>query len=157
MDKRVILDLDACIECKSCSAVCFYGHGAVLAQEFAGMAQATLPAICRHCDAAACVEACPTSALQKTDGRIVRSSMLCVGCKSCVFACPFGVIEPQLTRHHINKCDGCEDRVAEGKEPRCVVACPAGARKYAEPEEVYKEGLLLLSGRTAGEHPIKRR
>jgi len=47
--------------------------------------------ICRHCEDAPCVSACPQNALKKVDGDLKRSNYLCTGCKTCILACPFGV------------------------------------------------------------------
>lgn len=157
-ESRVVLDLDRCIECKSCSAACFYGHRWMPALGFGDAPKALVPAVCRHCDEPPCVAACPFEALRREEnGAVTRSLVFCRGCGSCVLACPFGVLDSDLTRDQVAKCDLCPDRLRAGAEPRCVAACPAGALHFAPPAAVGNMGLLLIGGRTAGRHPFKRR
>jgi len=158
VEQRVVLNLDRCISCRSCSAACYYGHRGMPNVAFGVVAEGTLPLICRQCEEPACVDACPVNALRKEpSGVTVRSQMLCIGCLSCVYACPFGVISPVLTRRQVAKCDYCEDLLEEGMIPRCVSACTSGALGFCKCDEVSENAPLLLSGRTVGRDPYKRR
>ena len=157
-EKRVILNMDRCVGCRSCSAVCFYSHQGVPSISYGVIREGTLPVVCRQCEEPACVEACPTGALRREESGVVRRSrFLCIGCKSCVYACPFGVIASDLTQHQTAKCDLCEERVVGGGEPRCVSACPSGALRFESAESLEKNGVLLLRGRISGEDPFRRR
>jgi len=125
---------------------------------FGVIQEGTLPVICRQCEEPACVDACPVDALRKEEnGVTVRSRMLCVGCLSCVYACPFGVISPSLTLRQVAKCDYCQDILAEGQLPRCVSACPSGALEFRSCDELSENAPLLLSGRIVGKDEYKRR
>jgi len=158
IEKRVILDMDRCLGCRSCSAACYYSHQDMPNVAYGIIEEGTLPLICRQCEQPACVEACPVDALRReSSGVVKRSRMLCIGCGSCVHACPFGVIHPDLQRHQVAKCDMCEDRVAAGGEPRCVSACAGRALKFESIESMAENKLLLLGGRTSGDHPYRRR
>jgi len=158
IDSRVLLNLDRCVECRSCSAACTYGHRGMPSVAFAATGEASAPMICRQCEDPPCVAACPFEALRREDdGAVVRSLVLCRGCGSCVLACPFGAIDSVTTRDQVAKCDLCEDRVLAGDVPRCVAACSTGALQFAVPEESREMGLLLIGGRTTGKHPFKRR
>ena len=158
IEKRVILNLDRCIGCRSCSSACYYGHRGMPNVTFGVIEEGTLPLICRQCSEPPCVDVCPVHALRMEENGIVkRSRMLCIGCLSCVYACPFGVISPALTLRQVAKCDYCEDLVKEGSSPRCVQACTSGALRFAKTDEPEDNGSLLLSGRITGTNPYKRR
>ncbi len=64
-----------------------------------------------------------------------------------------------MSGHQVAKCDLCADRLAADAqaEPRCVAACPSGALIFADEHQADQIGVELIGGRTAGEHPFKRR
>ncbi len=173
VDKRVLIDLDRCIECRSCAAACHYSHANMPAVQFARSGWALLPVICRQCKGASCVDVCPAEAMVRDANGIVRRRLFrCIGCGSCARACPFGVIPSQLggaptavrspdciSGHKIAKCDLCADRAVDSPEvvPRCVAACPAGALTFADERQAEQLGLHMIGGRTTGEHFFKRR
>jgi len=136
MAKRVYLNLDLCCGCRSCAAACAYGHHLQSLLGHVPLTAAELPLHCLHCDQPACAAACPNEAMKKMeDGTVLRSQFRCVGCRSCTVACPFGVIQPDLSKHVTPKCDLCLDRLAEGEVPRCVATCTSGALSLAEADE----------------------
>jgi Fe-S-cluster-containing dehydrogenase component len=157
--KRVFVDIDRCIACRTCSAACNYRNNEFRSTIGYGdlRENVRLPFICRHCDEPSCLAACPKDAIKKLDnGVIKRMNMLCIGCKSCALACPFGVIEPEVRSYIITKCDLCASRLKEEKEPACVLACPAGALTFEEAEEV-SEKRILVGSSISGHHPLFRR
>jgi anaerobic dimethyl sulfoxide reductase subunit B (iron-sulfur subunit)/Tat-targeted selenate reductase subunit YnfG len=92
------------------------------------------------------------------DGLVLRSSLKCVGCRSCALACPFGAIQPNLTKQVAPKCDLCLDRLAEEEIPRCVATCTAGALTWAEIEEqVEDKNKNLISARLLANFMGRRR
>lgn len=137
VSKRIVLDLDRCIGCGACGAACHVGHDNQTNLVTGKVADvAILPVHCRHCEHPACEEACPAGALYRDEfGFVRRSDLLCIGCKTCALACPFGVIPDAFVRHVSPKCDLCVDRVVEGDIPRCVAACPSGALSFVDLEE----------------------
>lgn len=132
MGKRVYLNLDLCCGCRSCAAACAYGHHVQSLLGHSKLAEkAELPLHCLHCDQPACAAACPNEAIKKReDGIVLRSQFKCVGCSSCAYACPFGVIQPDLSKYITPKCDLCIDR--QGEIPRCVATCTSGALSFEE-------------------------
>ena len=87
---------------------------------------------CNHCNEPVCVKACPTGAMHKRreDGLVHVATDLCIGCSSCAKACPYDAPQLDTQRKVMTKCDGCYDRLAEGKQPICVGSCPLRALDF---------------------------
>jgi Fe-S-cluster-containing dehydrogenase component/formate-dependent nitrite reductase membrane component NrfD len=83
---------------------------------------------CNHCDNAPCVTICPTVALFKRDDGIVDfDNSRCIGCKSCMQACPYDALYIDPDSHTAAKCHFCAHRVERNLQPACVVVCPEQA------------------------------
>jgi Fe-S-cluster-containing dehydrogenase component/formate-dependent nitrite reductase membrane component NrfD len=83
---------------------------------------------CNHCDNAPCVTICPTVALYRRDDGIVDfDGDRCIGCKSCMQACPYDALYIDPETQTAAKCHYCAHRVEVGLEPACVVVCPVQA------------------------------
>ncbi|PYN79999.1 MAG: 4Fe-4S ferredoxin [Candidatus Rokuibacteriota bacterium] len=83
---------------------------------------------CNHCDAAPCVTICPTVALYRRDDGIVDfDGERCIGCKSCMQACPYDALYIDPDTGTAAKCNYCAHRVEVGLEPACVIVCPEQA------------------------------
>jgi formate dehydrogenase iron-sulfur subunit len=81
--------------------------------------------VCKHCVKAGCLEVCPTGAIIRTEfDTVVIQSDVCNGCRDCIAACPFGVIEINPASGTAQKCTLCYDRMQVGLEPACAKACP---------------------------------
>lgn len=92
---------------------------------------------CNHCDSPVCVEVCPTGAMHKSaeTGIVSVDAQKCIGCGYCHLSCPYNAPQVDKTKGHSVKCDGCAERVAQGKAPVCVLACPARALGYGDAEQ----------------------
>ncbi|MDO4547236.1 MAG: 4Fe-4S binding protein [Clostridia bacterium] len=103
---------------------------------------AYLSTACMHCVDAPCIAACPTGCLRKDSetGFTVYDNSLCIGCKSCAMACPFGAPRYRASDGKMVKCDGCNERVKAGLEPACVRACSFGALTCVTEEEYIASG-----------------
>jgi carbon-monoxide dehydrogenase iron sulfur subunit len=151
----VVVDVKKCLGCKSCEMACAVEHSQsrqlaqaihetptpkarVSVEQGAGFA---VPLQCRHCEDAPCIAICPTNALNRADkdSPVVIDEDLCIGCKWCILACPFGVINLDDKNRVVTKCDQCFTRVERGELPACVSACPTGALKFKSLDEVLKE------------------
>jgi Fe-S-cluster-containing dehydrogenase component len=94
--------------------------------------------ICRRCESAPCVAACPRGALEKVPsegndaGVLKRANMLCTGCGTCALACPFGTIYADLMPFASSVCDLCEGRLEPGEKPLCVRTCEDASIDYGE-------------------------
>lgn len=93
---------------------------------------------CNHCAKPACTKACPTGAMHKRDedGLVVVDKDVCVGCRYCEMACPYGAPQYNAEKKHMTKCDGCFDRVAIGKKPICIESCPLRALDFGPVDEL---------------------
>ena len=89
--------------------------------------------VCKHCENAGCLEACPTGALVRTEfGGVFLQSDVCNGCAYCVVACPFGVVQRNEKDGRAFKCTFCYDRQKAGLKPACAQACPTESIKFGD-------------------------
>jgi len=105
---------------------------------------------CMHCLSPACASACPVGALTKEPaGPVVYHKGLCIGCRYCMLACPFGVpkFEWKAAMPYIQKCDFCADRLKAGTEPACTKTCPSGALLFGKREDVMKTASSRIASR----------
>jgi len=108
--------------------------------------KATFFLICRHCELATCVQACPQDALEKEENEVVRRYVLrCSNCYSCAAACPFGTIIPEYIPLKTSVCDYCLDRLPEGEAPVCAQSAPEGAILFGDFKENEEEGIYKVS------------
>jgi formate-dependent nitrite reductase membrane component NrfD/NAD-dependent dihydropyrimidine dehydrogenase PreA subunit len=83
---------------------------------------------CNHCDDAPCIEICPTVALfRRRDGIVDFDNERCIGCKSCMQACPYDALYIDPDRSTAAKCNFDASRVEMGYKPACEVVCPTQA------------------------------
>jgi formate dehydrogenase iron-sulfur subunit len=89
--------------------------------------------VCRHCEVAGCLEACPTGAIVRTEfGGVFIQPDVCNGCGYCVVGCPFGVVDRREGDGRAFKCTFCYDRQLDGLRPACATACPTGSIAFGE-------------------------
>lgn len=102
---------------------------------------------CNHCEAPACVENCPTGALQKlADGTVTNDHSVCIGCGTCAQVCPYGVPTVFEEEGIMRKCDACQVLRDLGGNPACVDACPGRALDFGPIEDIKaKYGDALVS------------
>lgn len=93
--------------------------------------------VCKHCVQAGCLEVCPTGAIIRTEfDTVVIQSDVCNGCRACIAACPFGVIDMNPASGTAQKCTLCYDRISVGLEPACSKACPTDSIQFGTIEEL---------------------
>lgn len=163
MNTFVVANPDKCISCKSCEIACAVAHlnnglataGSIDAPfspriNLIRAEMVTGPVQCRQCEDAPCADVCPVAAIVHLKDKIFVKTELCIGCKSCVLACPFGAMDmvplqnsgeqkkmiPKVITKEVmvaNKCDLCAGR-PEG--PACVEVCPGDALILVTPDVV---------------------
>jgi formate dehydrogenase iron-sulfur subunit len=93
--------------------------------------------VCKHCVQAGCLEVCPTGAIIRTEfDTVVIQSDVCNGCRDCIAACPFGVIDMNPVSGTAQKCTLCYDRMSAGLEPACSKACPTDSIQFGTISEL---------------------
>jgi formate dehydrogenase iron-sulfur subunit len=125
---------------------------------------------CMHCEDPACASACPVTAMYKTkEGPVTYDADKCIGCRYCMWACPFGVptAEWDSLAPKISKCTMCADRASHGvplerngeklseeqvkrltvvhEQPACVQACPPNALKHGKREDLLAEARARIA------------
>jgi len=103
--------------------------------------------MCMHCESPSCASVCPVAALRKSpEGPVTYDASVCMGCRYCLAACPFGVprYEWDSATPRVQKCTMCYQRVVEGKLPACVEACPAEAVTFGTRQEMLSEARLRI-------------
>lgn len=162
MDKIIVIDIEKCMGCKSCEFACAVAHtesqdpvkiiqsnqrpGSRISVEY--YQGKSVPINCNHCEEAACVMVCPTGAVHRNaKGKpVLVNAEVCIGCRMCVQACPFGVITMTVDGKSAVKCDLCIKRLAKGEQPACVYACPTKALVFIEQAKANKMKRQKIAG-----------
>ena len=182
------IDLSRCIGCNTCAVACKVSNNLPKdvwwnvvhpeGRDFADTSKGTyggemqlswLPVNCMHCENAVCEEVCPTGAtVKRDDGIVTVDEETCIGCKSCMEACPYDVRrlienepeyylelpigDPAAKSHKggtVEKCDFCAGRIDRGEKPACMELCPGRARYWGDLDDPESEVSQFLSGRNA--------
>ncbi|MGH7057046.1 MAG: 4Fe-4S dicluster domain-containing protein [Acetobacteraceae bacterium] len=177
----LVIDLDTCVGCHACAVSCkewntagqagpltdYDPYGArpdgvwfnrvhtYEAGDGAGGRTVHFPRSCLHCDDAPCVTVCPTGASYKRaeDGIVLVNPDVCIGCKLCSWACPYGAREFDETEGVMKKCTLCVDRIynetipESERVPACVATCPAHARHFGDLGDPQSEVSELVRSR----------
>lgn len=158
MNYFVIANPDKCIGCRTCMIACVVAHNGeeIFYDEHEEInfnpkldviktETVSAPIQCRHCEDAPCAKACPNDAIERVDNIIKINPKKCIGCKTCMIACPFGAIDlsplSEVSKDKLcfkekivaNKCDLCA-----GSEdgPACVKVCPTNAFRIVKEDDI---------------------
>ena len=112
------------------------------------------PRSCLHCEQPACVTVCPTGASYKRaeDGIVLVNADICIGCKLCSWACPYGAREFDEDQGVMRKCTLCIDRIynenmpEQERVPACVAACPAQGAAFRRSRRSGQRGVATRRG-----------
>ena len=125
-----------CIGCRACEIACKDKNGLAAGPRFRRVQYiegGSYPEVfafkvnmsCNHCAEPACLPACPTGAIwkHKENGVVDIDSTLCIGCRKCEAACPFGAPQFNVELNIVQKCNMCIDELEADRKPYCVSAC----------------------------------
>lgn len=135
MYRSLVIDASLCTGCLQCEMACSDAHqqgynpskSRIKIYEY-GHGERMVPYTCTQCAEAWCARSCPVEALVRNPvtGAIDVLEDVCVGCKVCTIACPFGTVNYLPEKKTVAKCDLC------GGDPACVSACPTAAITYQD-------------------------
>jgi protein NrfC len=154
----MVMRQNHCIDCQLCMEACVktnhvpsYGYRTIILERTRNIGpgkQETIfmPVLCNQCNEPPCVRVCPTVATykDKTTGIVMMENKKCIGCKTCMAACPYNARYFNEEVRAVDKCNFCIDtRLSKGmKDTACVEACPAKVRIFGDlsdpNSEVYK-------------------
>jgi Fe-S-cluster-containing dehydrogenase component len=136
------IDCERCVEaCKQTNHVPSYGYRTKIYEQARDIGPAEqerifMPVLCNHCNRPPCVRVCPTSATykDKTNGIVMMDYKRCIGCKTCMVACPYNARYFKEENRAVDKCNFCIDtRLAKGETlTACASACPADVRNFGD-------------------------
>ena len=158
MSKAILTDITKCIGCLKCVSACkevnnleadiprvWQKNDGLSAENWTSVIQKQdkhyVRKQCRHCLEPACASACPVGALHKTkEGAVVYDSSICLGCRYCMMACPYGIPRYDWDEPvpYIRKCILCYDKIKTGDQPACTKICPENATIFGERSELLK-------------------
>jgi Fe-S-cluster-containing dehydrogenase component len=137
-----------CIDCERCKEACVaangvpeYGYRTEILERRRPIMDGKeetifMPVLCNHCNRPPCVRVCPTTATWKDEktGIVMMNPGRCIGCKTCMTACPYNARYFKEEERYVDKCNFCYDTfLSKGKtETACVTACPADVRVFGD-------------------------
>ena len=163
-----VIDQDRCIGCHACTVACKEEHQVPIGVFRTWVKYVETGAFpetrrhfgvmrCNHCDDAPCIEICPTHCLfRRSDGIVDFDNRRCIGCKSCMQACPYDALYIDPNNNTAAKCNFCAHRVEQNLEPACVIVCPTQAILAGDIDDgSSKTGAVIANGKTAVRKPEK--
>lgn len=135
MKKALMVSADRCTGCRICEIVCSLKKEGVVNPSRSRIhivhweeKAIEIPIVCQQCETPLCLEVCPVNARSqdKKLGRIKIDYDICIGCKMCIVACPFGSTCFDPLAKKIISCDLCQG------DPECVKFCETKAIEYVE-------------------------
>ncbi|MDA8388297.1 MAG: 4Fe-4S dicluster domain-containing protein [Nitrospiraceae bacterium] len=146
----MVIRQNRCIDCERCKQACKatnhvpdYGYRTTILEKDVpgaiGQKREFIPVLCNQCNNPPCVRACPTGASykDKTTGIVLIEDKKCIGCKTCMLACPYNARYFDDEKRSVDKCNFCFDtRLSKGEKlTACAAICPAHARVFGDLSE----------------------
>ena len=134
-----VIDNRKCIGCHACTVACKSEHEVPIGVnrthvkyietgQYPNTSREFSVHRCNHCEDSPCTTICPTIALfTREDGIVDFDDERCIGCKSCMQACPYDALYIDPNKGTAAKCNYCAHRIEHSYEPACVIVCPTEA------------------------------
>ncbi len=117
-----------CMGCHACEVACKQENGLGVGPRLVRVIEKSpdfVPVYCHHCAKAPCLGACPVEAIHRNHmGIVLIENELCIGCKECMEACPFGAMQFDENSELAIKCNLCLEKLEKGERTACSQACP---------------------------------
>lgn len=141
----MVIRQSLCIDCELCIEACIttnnvpsYGYRTRILEhrdeKAIGRKREFIPVLCNQCNNPPCIRACPTRATykDKVTGIVMMEYRKCIGCKTCMLACPYNARYFNYDKRAVDKCNFCYDtRLSKGETlTACASVCPTGARTF---------------------------
>ena len=168
MNYGFIIDNRKCIGCHACTVACKSEHDVPIGVNRTWVKyieKGSYPSTrrvfsvmrCNHCENAPCVEICPVGALfNREDGIVDFNNKRCIGCKSCMQACPYDSIFIDPNTNTAAKCNYCAHRIDMGLRPACVNICPEEAIVMGDLDDEQSEISKLMSRQTVQARKVEK-
>ena len=182
----MVIDTKRCVGCNACSVNCKITNNLpetnwwtrVLTEGgdeidtpagvFPDVSMRYITVGCQHCENPACLEVCPTGATTKDEetGIVSVDSELCIGCESCIKACPYEGVRtlikspeyyldvvvgeydaPPHKGGTVEKCTFCKNLIDRGDVPACMQLCPGRARYWGGLDDPESDVSKAIEGR----------
>ena len=136
MNYGFVINNQTCIGCHACTVACKAEHDVPIGVNrthvkyiekgiFPDSTREFSVHRCNHCEDSPCTKICPTTALfTRSDGIVDFDDDRCIGCKSCMQACPYDALYIDPDKGTAAKCNYCAHRIEHSYEPACVIVCP---------------------------------
>ncbi|MCC7446452.1 MAG: 4Fe-4S binding protein [Anaerolineae bacterium] len=149
-----LIDASRCIDCRACVVACSVQNDVSMDTTriwmkdtgvqgtFPKLKRYTAPFHCMHCIDPSCVSACTVGALHRNgDGIVQYDKDACIGCRYCMYACPFEVPNYEWNERFplVVKCDMCFSRLQDGEQPACAATCLSSAIRFGTYDDMLAE------------------
>ncbi len=155
--RAMVLDLNRCVGCLSCVVACKVENDVEASKywtwvkrvgpigKFPDTKMHFLPYTCQHCDTPECISVCPANATYKrADGIVLVDAEKCIGCESCIEACPYEARSMDSRSNTARKCTLCTQLIDTGAQAHCALNCPGKARVIGDIDDSNSEAARLI-------------
>jgi Fe-S-cluster-containing dehydrogenase component len=140
---KIIFNPQRCTGCRACEGACKQENqlpvgvrwrivSSKLTGELPNLMKTYNSRACKQCSKPKCLEVCAVNAIAKNpvNGIVTINQTICLGCKGCIEACPFGQMKFNQESNKASKCHYCQDRIQKGLTPACVKTCMTMALEW---------------------------